>query len=197
MAVKWQQKMKKDGLEKEKEFELIVDVDKNRLDDEWLGQPKLYFHWGVQFEDAKADLDDAEREFSVAKSEFELVKAEVDLNIRCNPENYKELPNEAVEKGKVTEKMVAAVLLMQPEYTDAQEEFFAFQKSIDIAKHRVGVLQIAVKSLEQRKSSLENLVYLHGQKYFATPQAPEGSREAMEEVEKRMARRKSRKGKRS
>lgn len=153
----------------------FLDIDKNLLDDEWIGQPKRYFKWAVQLEDAREDLDNA-------KAEFELVKADVDLAIRSDPGKYS-LPE------KITEKMVTAAMLTQLEYQDSQEAFYT-------AKHRVGILQAAVTSLDHRKKALEKLVDLHGQKYFASPRASEDSRESMEKVEKRSARERS-KGKRS
>jgi hypothetical protein len=149
--------------------DLVLDVDKNRLDDEWLNQPGLYFRWSLALEQARDDLEHI-------KAEFDVVKSELDLSIRTNPDDY-DLP-------KVTDKSVAAALITQPDYKDAQQDLFE-------AKHRVGILQAAVAALEQRKRSLEKLVDLHGQQYFATPRASEDSREAMEEVEKRSVRRRS------
>lgn len=178
MGTKKEKALAKEGL---LEPELVFGIDKNLLDDEWLNQPKLYFNWAVQLEDARA-------EFEEVKAEFDVAKSEVDLAIRENPGDYEDLPKEAVEKGKVTEKMVASVLITQPEYKDAQQAVFT-------AKHRVGILQAAVTALDHRKKALEKLVDLHGQKYFATPRASENSREAMEEVEKKSVRQRGRKGK--
>lgn len=162
---------------KEKKIGEILDpdavfgIDKNLLDDEWLGQPKLYFKWAVELEDAREDLDRV-------KADFDVVKSEVELAIRTNPDDYDLL--------KVTDKAIAASLILQPEYKDAQQEMFE-------AKHRVGVLQAAVSALDHRKKALEKLVDLHGQKYFASPRASENSREAMDEVEKSSVRRRSQK----
>jgi len=161
------------------EPELILDIDKNLLDNEWLNQPKLYYNWALQLEDARVALDNV-------KAEFDVVQSEIDLDIRTNPENYEELPKEAVDKGKITEKMVAAVLIMQKDYREAQQTVFE-------AKHRVGILQAAVAALDQRKKALEKLVDLHGQKYFATPRVPENSKEVIEQIEKRSVRRRGRK----
>jgi len=148
----------------------FLDIDKNLLDDEWINQPKLYFKWAVQLEDAREDLDNA-------KADFDLVKAEVDLAIRNDPNKY-DLPD------KITEKMIAAAVPVQPEYEEAQKVFF-------LTKHQVGVLQAAVTALDHRKKALEKLVDLHGQKYFASPRASVCAREAMEEVEKRSVRKRT------
>lgn len=172
MSTKEEKTLAKEGL---LEPELVFNIDKNLLDEEWLHQPKLYFKWAVQLENARADLDEA-------KIEFDLVKAEVDLNIRNAPDKY-DLP------GKITEKMVAATLLTTEEYKEVQNTFFT-------AKYRVGILQAAVAALDHRKKALEKLVDLHGQKYFAAPRASERSREAIEIIEKRAARQKTKAGKR-
>lgn len=152
--------------ETELEVDNILQIDKNILDDEWLGQARLYFQWAVQLEDARD-------EFEETKAAFDVVKSDLDLAIRTNPDAY-DLP-------KVTDKSVAAALIIQPEYKDAQQEVF-------IARHRVGILQAAVTSLDHRKKALEKLVDLHGQKYFASPRVSEHSREAVENIEKRSAR---------
>jgi len=153
-------------MQTEHDVDNILTINKNVLDDEWLGQPKLYFQWAVQLEDARAELDEIKAEFDVAKSDL-------DLAIRTNPDDY-DLP-------KVTDKAIAAAMITQKEYLVAQQEFF-------IAKHRAGVLQAAVTALDQRKKALEKLVDLHGQKYFASPRASEQSREHWDDIQKRSAR---------
>jgi len=175
------------------ELDQIIEPDKNLLDDEWIAQPKLFLHWGEKLADARAFVNDCKRDFDVLKTEFILTEAKIDLDIRSHPKNYPELPKGAVEKGKITEKMVTSTIIMQKEYRDGQKMLFKAQAKIDFAKHDVNVLEAVVKSLEQRKNSLENLVDLHGQKYFATPRASENSKEAMEQVEKQSVRRKGRK----
>ena len=167
MSTKREKILAKEGLLDE---ELVFGIDKNLLDDEWLGQPKLYFNWAIQLEDARADFEEV-------KAAFDVVKAEVDLEIRTTPDAY--------DLVKATEKSIAAALIVQPEYEEAQQKVFT-------AKHRVGILQAAVTALDHRKKALEKLVDLHGQKYFATPRASEQSREAVERIEKLAARGKKR-----
>ena len=174
---------KKSTLTDQEELDLIIEPNKNLLDDEWVYQPRLFRHWAEKLEDAKAEIDDAKREFDVIKAEFEEVKASLDLDIRRDPDKY-DLP-------KVTDKSVPIVMLLQTRYKKTQQALFNAQRVIDTAKHKAGILQAVVKSLEQRKSSLEKLVDRHGQKYFATPRASEHSREMVDEIEKRSTRRKS------
>ena len=149
------------------EPDLVFGIDKNILDEEWLNQPKLYFRWAVQLEDAKASFEEA-------KQEFDVIKAEVELKIRDDPTEY-DLPE------KTTEKMIATALMLTPEYKSGQLD-------MNTAKYRVGILQAAVTALDHRKKALEKLVDLHGQKYFATPRASEHSKEAVDNIEKRAVR---------
>lgn len=160
------------------EPEAILGIDKNLLDDEWIAQPKMCLVWSLQ-------LENAEDDFEAAKTNFEVVKAEVELEIRNNPERCDELPEGAVEKNKVTEKMVASAMIRQTKYAEAQQEWIQ-------AKYRVGVLRAAVKSIDHRKKALEKLVDLHGQQYFASPRASDRSKEAVDEIEKRHIRGKGR-----
>lgn len=165
--------------------DLVFDIDKNLLDEEWVNQPKLYFRWASQLEDAKEELDEAKRNYDVQKTEFDLTKAEVEMSIRNDPDDY--------GMPKVTDKSIAAAIIMQPEYKEAQEQLVEAQKTIDLARHRVGILQAAVTALDHKKKALEKLVDLHGQKYFATPRASANSAEEMKEIEKQLIRNKSKK----
>ncbi len=190
MGIKKENVLAKEDLS---EPELILDIDKNLLDDEWLNQPKLYNSWGLQFEDAEADVDDCKREYDTLKEELKEIEAKIDLDIRCNPENYGDyLSKDIIDKGKLTEKMIASIVILHPERKKAQKKLFEAQGEIDVAKHRAGVLRQVTISLEQRKRALERLVDLHGQKYFATPRASENSRDAMGEVERQSVRNRTR-----
>jgi len=172
MASKKEKSKAKQGL---LDPDLIFDIDKNLLDDEWMNQPKLYFRWAEQLEDARDALEKA-------KAAFDVVKSEIELAIREKPSDFG--LDVSSRTGSVTEKAVTAAIPLQKEYKEAQQEMFE-------AKHRVGILQGVVVALEHRKKGLEKLVDLHGQKYFATPRASEHSREMVDEIEKRSVRQKT------
>jgi len=164
MSTKKEKILAQEGLS---EPDLVFGIDKNILDEEWLNQPKLYFTWAVQLEDAK-------NAFEETKQEFDVTQAEVELEIRDKPTQFN-LPE------KTTEKMIATALMLTKEYQTGQS-------SVNKARHRVGIIQAAVTALDHRKRALEKLVDLHGQKYFATPRASEHSKEAVSDIEKRAAR---------
>ena len=150
----------------QREIELDICVDENALDQEWVLQPRKYFRYAAKLADARRDLDQS-------KTEVELVKAELELAIRSNPEKF--------DLQKVTEAAVTATVLSQAEYGRAR------QAALD-AKHTVDVLEAAVTALEHRKRALEGLVQLRLANYFSSPKAPEGDREGMAEMEKRLVR---------
>ena len=125
-------------------------IDENALDLELLDQPTLVIRYSILLAEAK-------QEQALAKENLELSKAEIDLDIRDNPNKY--------ELQKVTEAAITNVILLEEDYQKAQARF-------NKATFEVNVLQGAVYAVNDRKSSLENLVKLHGQQYFAGPSVP-------------------------
>jgi hypothetical protein len=149
--------------------------DKNRLDEEWVEQPKLYFKYAQKLAFANEREDEAKAELNVERAEVEIV-------VRNNPTKYK------IEK--VTEALVTAVVTGHPRVQRAMEAYIK-------AKRRAAILDAAVKALDHRKKALENLVWLHGQNYFSEPRAKdEMSRDEMEAVKAKAAARKGKKIKR-
>lgn len=148
----------------------LIQIDRNSLDDEWVEQPGLYHRYAVALADAKQELD-------YEKANLDLVKAELDADIRTDPEAY--------GLARTTESAIESTILTQKRYRVAQ-------KKVREAKHRVDVLSAAVGALDHRRKALENLVSLFLADYYSKPKAPDGAREKMAEVEKRVVRRKGR-----
>lgn len=142
---------KKLGLgEEEPEYEMDQAIDPGALDVEWLEQASLFMRWSEKSADASARVDRA-------KDKLKVVKAEVFLDVRAHPEKYR--------LEKVTDKVTEAVVESSEEVQAAASELITF-------KHESDILSAAVKSFEQRKTALENLVKLQGQNYFAGPTEP-------------------------
>ena len=153
----------------------IFDIDLSRLDEEWIQQPKRFFRWASQLADAKERLDEQ-------KARLDVVRAEVSLDIRERPSNY-DLPD------KLTENLISNAILQQDKYQEAL-------KLVRVKKYRVDLVQAAVQAMDQRRSSLERLVSLHGQSYFATPRATEeNAKEIVDKIEKDSVRSKGKKKK--
>jgi len=130
----------------ELDFERKFPIDRMQLDNEWTDQHEVFRHYSQLLADA---LDTVDR----AKCSLERTKARLDGVIRAQ---Y------AGSGTKTTEAGVAAAILQHEEMIEAENEYLDAQKVMR-------ELKADVASLDQRKSSLENLVKLHGQEYFSVP----------------------------
>jgi len=152
----------------------VLDVDKDDLDRECCIQPRIYMTYASEL--AEARLREAE-----AESTFKAIKATLDGLIRSNPSAYN-LPD------KVTETVIAHTIVLQDEYMKAQ-------KKVNDAQYKVSLLFAMIGSLDIKRSSIENLVKLHGQNYFSTPRTDSYNRERMESERSNTVAKKCRKGK--
>lgn len=143
---------------KELDYEQDVKIDERALDIEWLEQPRLmkrYCSYAAQ----------AERELDLAKLALDVEKATLDQEIRTNPEQF--------GISKITEPAVSNTIITNNRYQTMMKRW------ID-AKYEARLAQDAVRSIDQRKTALENLVKLHGMSYFAGPTAPRNLSEERE-----------------
>ena len=126
----------------------ILDIDKTRLDEEWVNQPR-------QFAILAQKLADAKREIERCKAALELTEAELSRSIRKNPSKY--------DIGKITEGAIREVITIrtQSEIHDLIE-----------ARHTADELQAVVNAMDHRKRALQDLVYLFGMDYHAEPKTP-------------------------
>lgn len=145
-------------------YEKDMKIDEDALDIEWLEQPSLM----LKYIKLQTQL---QKEEELAKEKFELLKAELDKKIRSNPEKF--------ELAKITDSVVQYTILLQNDYTNANIIY------ID-AKFENNVAKGAVRAMDIRKQSLENLVKLHGQGYFAGPKIPRNLTWEREERQKRV-----------
>jgi len=153
-----------------KDSDSFLDIDENRLDEEWITQPKLYGHWAKHAALTRRKMDEA-------KSSLELVQAELDLEVRSNPEKF--------GIAKITENVVKSFILQDTRYVGAQ-------KKVNAARYDNEVAQAAVTALEHRKYALQNLVSLFLSSYYAEPKAPKGRKDEVEDMTKQNVRRKGR-----
>ena len=128
-------------------------IDESALDVEWLNQPPLALKYGAYFSVAKRDLAKAEEKIKIVRSE--LVK------------NATEDPDKHLGQGiKPTSPIVEAFYRNHEKHKKAKKKVIRLQYECDIA-------EIAKNEMSfTRKATLENLVILHGQQYFAGPQVP-------------------------
>ena len=142
----------------------ILDIDLNRLDKEWLEQPRLYY----KFAEAQAK---ARKEKDTAYAELKIEQAEAYLAVRSNPKRYK-LPE------KITEGLINNTATTLITVKEAQEK-------LRDATYKYDLLSGALEALNQRKSALENAVKLHGQNYFSTPMGTNEDKEVLTETKRK------------
>ncbi len=146
-----------------------LQIDLDRLEVEWQAQPKLYY-------DFAAELAAARRDMRTAENRLPVIKAEAAKLIRTEPDRF--------GLTKLTEAIVSENVVLQEAVQEAQSE-------LNDEKYRVDMLAGMVTAMDHRKKTLEKEVDLWLANYFASPRASsEVSREKIDELEKRSARRK-------
>lgn len=153
------------------EIDRDITPDQYRLDWEWSRQGRLRRQYGTDMAHAYAAWTDA-------KNALKAVEAVLYLRISSEPEKYG-LP-------KTTEAAINAAMVLQAEYKEAQRNLIK-------AKFRLDMREAAVKAIDDKKFSLQDLVKLHFGDYFADPKPPEGARNDIEQMEKQHIRRRGQK----
>jgi hypothetical protein len=138
--------------DEEKEFEKILDIDKYRLDEESLLQPRRVWHYGKLTAKAQKALDEA-------AAELKVVEADVDAAVREDPS--------AFDLEKLNETAIKRAILRSKDYQEALKAF-------NDANYRVNMLEAANRSLDHRRTSLSNLNGQDERGYFSRPR--EGSK---------------------
>ncbi len=138
--------MKKDKEKQQETYKEKIKINENALDTEWKEQPFLFMQYSLL-------ATQADKKRKELKNQMEIVKAEVDVRIR---------KESAKSNEKTTEKMIESSIITSSEYKEIQSELIQ-------AEHEFSVLMVAVRSFEQRKSALENLVKLQLAGYFSEP----------------------------
>ncbi len=171
------------------EFDFF-DIDINRLDEEWIHQPKMYFEYSEELTRAKEELERCKAQLEIAGDELKEVRARLDLRIRKNPKKFFGVEINA------TEAAVSNRILVHPKYAIAKAKIYQLTEQLILANKKVSTFYSAIHALDHRKSALERLVSLHGQTYFSVPKASgEDAKEVLEEIQNRGRRRHSLKGK--
>lgn len=132
----------------------VFAIDKYKLDEELVKQPRLYGEYALK-------LADAREEYERAKARRDVIEAELDQDVRNNPSEY--------GIAKVTEGAVEKMVT-------AHKRMIAATEKMITLKHQVDILFAMVTALEHRKTALEQLCYLHGRDYFAKPLMPAPSK---------------------
>lgn len=155
-----------DSPQNSEEFD-FHEIDLHNLHREWVAQVRMYRYYAEQLADARREHEHAKTNREIAEKDLKLAGAEVDLEIRrSGPEKF--------DLEKLTEPSIEGLVRTNKKYKTAQDEVFRFQRAaIDIG-HKVGMLEAAVKTLDNRKKALEDAVQLRLSDYFSEPKKPRG-----------------------
>jgi hypothetical protein len=138
----------------EKEFENIVEVDKYNLDREAAIQPRIFWQYSKMLADAQSQLDELEAELKVSD-------AELDEDIRDDPESYGLVTKRGDLKNVTVESIKNTIV--------RSKEHIELTKKIRKKQSEIRLLFAAKDTLEQRRTSISNLVRLSEQNYFSKP----------------------------
>jgi hypothetical protein len=147
------------------EEENFYEIDKTRLDEEWIAQPKLFMKYAALLADGKRNVE-------IAKSALEVANAEMSREIRAKPAKY--------GIKKVTENSIKEELVIRMNQSD---EFIELINT----KHRAEIYGATVTALDHRKRALQDLVSLFGMEYFSVPRAREMSKDQISTAKDRVA----------
>ena len=170
----------------------FFDININRLDEEWIDQPKKYLKYSELLTSAKEIVERCKARLEIAGDEFKTVKAKLSLRIRKNPKKY--FGNDS----KPTEAAIDDRIRVHPMRARAKAVIYKLTEDLIAANTEVSTYYSAVHTLDHRKAALERLVSLFGQSYFSAPKADKFSEEAVENFEneyKKERRQKSKKKK--
>lgn len=133
----------------EQNIDLDVQIDPDELDIEWLEFANNYYRY------SEAAIRQ-QTKIKVAERTFDQYKAQTDKDIRAG----------AKEKGeKITEAAIANLILLDEGYDEAHDAWLEAKALWEQAQNKA-------KSMDRKKSSLENLVKLMSMDYFSSPIDP-------------------------
>ena len=180
-------------LKKKLSFDFF-DININRLDEEWIQQPKMYFKYSELLTNAKEKVERCKARLSIADDELKTTRAKLSLRIRKNPKKY------FGDDSKPTEAAIDNRIHVHPMFAKSKAAIYKLTEDLISANKKVSTYYSAVHTLDHRKAALERLVSLFGQNYFSAPKADEFSEEAVEDFSneyKKKRRQKAKKRKRN
>ena len=124
----------------------LFQIDRQHLDVEWTRQSQLCYQVGVEAAKARVAYEDARRAYDV-------VRADVEMEVRRHPEKFGFM-------NKPTEAALTSIVTLDKRVIDAQ------RKATD-AKYNFELCNVAVSSIENKKSALDALTRLLAMNYYS------------------------------
>jgi hypothetical protein len=143
------------------DFQSDLAINEHQLESEWLRQPQLM----AKYTQLCADAELAAKK---AHERVKMIRSELILEAANNPEG-------TVGSAKPTAAQVEAWFRTRPDYLRAKRDLHE-------AEHHFEVMKGGVGAMRHRRDTLDNLVRLYLNNYYASPRDPGGDfREAAEQ----------------
>lgn len=163
-------------------YEADLTIDPYYLHEICCTHADIFAKWAKAHARAKALRYDAREAYDVAKAnlkhEIEKIKAELDHDIRTNWQKY--------DLKKITDTIVENWIIRHEDYQEVLKECreILHQSAVNLneAQKREDVLEVAVKSFENRKSMIESDIDLYKQNYWAKPKEKGSVERRIQEV---------------
>jgi hypothetical protein len=152
------------------------EIDPDELDTEWFEHTNLFGDYSDAYAIASKKRDSARLEVERAKEKVDRIKSDLFLQIKNDPE--------AFDLEKATDSTTEACVKVQPQYINAMEEYYTAWETHNQAKYEAEVLGGSVKTMEQRRSSLEGAMRLMAMEYFVSPNEPKDDPKARQHIKK-------------
>jgi len=124
-----------------------IKIEPDALDLEWVRHPEKYMKWAEK-------AAQAEDKVKLCKEAMEVIDAKIDKEIREDP---------TVEK--ITDSLIKGRVALDQRHREVLQKY-------NDALYESNIYSAAVKAMDHRKTSLENLVRLWAGTYFAGPKEP-------------------------
>jgi len=140
-------------------YEKDIGIDENALDVEFVRHPLKFLKYAEH-------LAHTEKVTKRAHENLKTIKAKLSNQALSDPT--------LCAGGKATAVAIEAYYRTNEKYLEAKESWVETEYEKDMALN-------AVQAMNAKKTSLENLVRLHGQQYFAGPSVPRDLAQEMEQ----------------
>jgi len=153
------------------------EIDPDDLDSEWLEHTNIFGEYSDAASKASYLKDSQRALVDRKKSKLDEVKADLSLKIKSDPSEY------GLEKA--TDASVENSAKTQEEYISALDEYLSAWEKYNVLKFESDVLQGAVKTMEQRRFSLENSMRLMSLQYTEPPSEPKTDAKSRLKIKKK------------
>jgi len=138
----------------------VLNIDKNRLEDEWADNPDAHHDCGERHAEAALERDEVIEDEKEAKYELKRVEGALFLKIKKAPSQYGVIKN--------TDAAVQFAIPQQEEYKKALADYIEVGRRLAKKKYEVNRIEGELRGFIDRRKGLEGLTALFINKYYGT-----------------------------